>query len=125
GSIVASRNAGGAVARRLLIVVVMLPVVGLVTLAGQRAGLYSQPTAAALLALTGFLTAVPALLRTSKALNRFDAAQKDQGRVLEMIAKAAPLAATLDELMRVLEKQADGMLCSILILSDDGKHMRM
>jgi signal transduction histidine kinase len=47
-----------------------------------------------------------------------------QSRVLEMIAEAAPLPAVLDELMRVLEEQAEGMHCSILLLSEDGKHLR-
>jgi len=47
-----------------------------------------------------------------------------QTRVLEMIAEAVPLERILDELMRVLEQQGDGMLCSVLLLSDDGKHLR-
>jgi signal transduction histidine kinase len=46
-----------------------------------------------------------------------------QSRVLEMIAEAMPLPRTLDELMRVLEEQVDGMICSILLLSEDGKHV--
>src|SRR5262245_51401827 len=46
-----------------------------------------------------------------------------QSRVLEMIAEAGPLDRILDELMRVLEQQVEGMLCSVLLLSDDGKHL--
>src|SRR5262249_33056537 len=46
-----------------------------------------------------------------------------QSRVLEMIAEAMPLAHTLDALMRVLEEQVDGMICSILLLSADRAHL--
>src|SRR5215468_11388444 len=47
-----------------------------------------------------------------------------QSRVLEMIAKSIPLAAVLEELTRVLEEQVEGMACSVLLLSADGKHLR-
>ncbi len=47
-----------------------------------------------------------------------------QSRVLEMIACDEPLGATLAELVRVLERQAEGMLCSILLLSEDGTRVR-
>src|SRR5262245_19237035 len=46
-----------------------------------------------------------------------------QLHVLEMIARAAPLPAVLEQLTRVLEAQVDGMACSILLLSEDGKHL--
>jgi signal transduction histidine kinase/CheY-like chemotaxis protein len=47
-----------------------------------------------------------------------------QSRILEMIAEAAPLPDTLDKLMRVLEGQAEGMICSVLLLSEDGRRLR-
>ncbi|MGC3996119.1 MAG: GAF domain-containing protein [Anaeromyxobacter sp.] len=47
-----------------------------------------------------------------------------QCRVLEMIAQGAPLGETLDELVRVLEGQAEGMLCTVLLLSEDGRRVR-
>src|SRR5258706_8044498 len=47
-----------------------------------------------------------------------------QARVLEMIAEAAPLTSTLDELVRVVEQQVDGMVGSVLLLTDDRKHVR-
>jgi PAS domain S-box-containing protein len=47
-----------------------------------------------------------------------------QSRVLEMIARSVPQDLVLDELMRVLEEQVDGMACSILLLSEDRKHLR-
>jgi PAS domain S-box-containing protein len=46
-----------------------------------------------------------------------------QSRVLEMIARSAPLASTLEELTQVLEAQVEGMACSVLLMSDDRKHL--
>src|SRR6266566_5384600 len=47
-----------------------------------------------------------------------------QSQVLEMIAASAPLADVLTSLLLLMEEQADGLRCSILLLSDDGKHVR-
>jgi PAS domain S-box-containing protein len=47
-----------------------------------------------------------------------------QSRVLEMIAADAPLADVLTSLVRLMEGQADGLRCSILLLNRDGKHVR-
>jgi PAS domain S-box-containing protein len=47
-----------------------------------------------------------------------------QARVLETIATDAPLEETLTVLARVVEAQAEGMLCSVLLLDEDGVHVR-
>src|SRR5262245_14973361 len=47
-----------------------------------------------------------------------------QSRILEMIARSDPLAAVLEELTKILEQQVDGMACSILLLSEDRKHLQ-
>jgi PAS domain S-box-containing protein len=47
-----------------------------------------------------------------------------QKHVLEMIARDAPLKETLDALMQLMESQSDDMLCSILLLDEDGQHLR-
>src|SRR6266403_3021855 len=47
-----------------------------------------------------------------------------QGRILEMIAASAPLADILTRIVLLMEAQADGLRCSILLLSNDGKHLR-
>jgi len=47
-----------------------------------------------------------------------------QKHVLEMIARDAPLADTLDALVRLIDAKAKNMLCSILLLDADGKHLR-
>jgi PAS domain S-box-containing protein len=47
-----------------------------------------------------------------------------QSRVLEMIAADAPLREVLTELVLLMEGQANGLRCSILLLNRDGKHVR-
>ena len=47
-----------------------------------------------------------------------------QSRVLEMIAADAPLSQVLSELVLLMEGQAEGLRCSILLLNRDGKHVR-
>jgi len=47
-----------------------------------------------------------------------------QNQALERIVHGAPLAETLDRLLRVIETQCPGMLCSILLLDADGAHVR-
>jgi PAS domain S-box-containing protein len=48
----------------------------------------------------------------------------DQSRVLEMIAANATLSEVLTSLVLLMEGQADGLRCSILLLGRDGKHVR-
>src|SRR5882724_2116066 len=47
-----------------------------------------------------------------------------QSHVLEMIAADAPLADVLTSLVLLMEGQAEGLRCSILLLNRDGKHVR-
>jgi signal transduction histidine kinase/GAF domain-containing protein len=47
-----------------------------------------------------------------------------QSGVLEMIAADAPLADVLTSLVVLMEGQAEGLRCSILLLNHDGKHVR-
>jgi PAS domain S-box-containing protein len=47
-----------------------------------------------------------------------------QHQVLEMIATCASLEDVLGSLVQLVERQCEGMLCSILLLDDDGVHMR-
>ena len=48
----------------------------------------------------------------------------EQKRIEEMIAADAPLADILSELVLMIEAQSPEMICSILLLSDDGNHVR-
>ncbi|MBK7997563.1 MAG: PAS domain S-box protein [Verrucomicrobia bacterium] len=56
-------------------------------------------------------------------LKKAESLRRAQNLVLEMIAQGAPLSDTLTELVSAIEAQAEGMLCSILLLSKDGKHL--
>ena len=47
-----------------------------------------------------------------------------QNRVLELIARGAPLGHVLDTLLLLIQAQSPGMLCSVLLLDSDGVHVR-
>jgi PAS domain S-box-containing protein len=47
-----------------------------------------------------------------------------QGEVLEMIAREAPLKEILDRLLLAIEQQSPGVLCSVLLLDQDGVSVR-
>jgi GAF domain-containing protein len=48
----------------------------------------------------------------------------EQERIKEMIANDAPLNEILSNLVLMIEAQSPEMLCSILLISDDGNHVR-
>ena len=47
-----------------------------------------------------------------------------QAQILEMIAMNAPLGSILETLARLIESLLNGILCSILLLDDDGRRLR-
>jgi GAF domain-containing protein len=50
--------------------------------------------------------------------------QAEQQRITEMIDADVPLSKILSELVLMIERQSPEMLCSILLLSDDGNHVK-
>ena len=48
----------------------------------------------------------------------------EQERIKQMIAANAPLSEILSNLVLMIEAQSPEMICSILLLSDDGNHVR-
>jgi diguanylate cyclase (GGDEF)-like protein len=48
----------------------------------------------------------------------------EQAQILELIAMSVPLAEVLDRLMRLVESQLDGIFGSVLLLDEDGEHLR-
>jgi signal transduction histidine kinase/ActR/RegA family two-component response regulator len=56
--------------------------------------------------------------------SRAEAFDRGQNQILEMIAMSEPLADTLGSLVRLIEAQSDGMLASVLLLDEDGEHVR-
>lgn len=59
-----------------------------------------------------------------KARDADDGFRAGQGRVLEMIAQGATLSDVLASLVTLIEAQSEGMICSVLQLSEDGKYIR-
>lgn len=60
-------------------------------------------------------------------VSRRDMADKlrmGQGKLLEMVARGAPLQETLDSLMLLIESQSDRVFCSVLLLDEDGVTVR-
>ncbi|GGY19540.1 hypothetical protein GCM10007386_56030 [Pseudoduganella dura] len=53
-----------------------------------------------------------------------EALRSGQNELLEMIARGAPLPAILDKLLRLIEGQAPGLVCTVMLLDDDGTTMR-
>ncbi len=53
-----------------------------------------------------------------------EALRAGQCRLLELIAKGVPLQEILDSLMLLIESQSEGLLCSLLLLDEDGMHIR-
>jgi GAF domain-containing protein len=47
-----------------------------------------------------------------------------QSQILQRIAASAPLSEILKRLVLLIESQSPDMLCSVLLLSDDGEHVR-
>ena len=53
-----------------------------------------------------------------------DALRDEQAQILEMIALSVPLVEVLDRLMRLVESQLNGIFGSVLLLDQDGEHLR-
>src|SRR6478672_8869245 len=47
-----------------------------------------------------------------------------QSRILQKLAANAPLSEILERLVLLIEAQSPGMVCSVLLLSEDGDHVR-
>lgn len=64
------------------------------------------------------------ILRDITARKKMQVMCSGQNRLLEMIALGAPMEDILDKLIRLIESQSPGMLGSILLLDEDGVHVR-
>jgi formate hydrogenlyase transcriptional activator len=53
-----------------------------------------------------------------------EALREGESRILEMIARDDALEHILEKLVRVVEAQFAGLLCSVLLLDEDGQHVR-
>jgi PAS domain S-box-containing protein len=55
---------------------------------------------------------------------RAEALRNGESQVLEMIARDHPLEKILEKLVEVTEAQFSGLICSVLLLDEDGQHVR-
>ncbi|WP_188708330.1 PAS domain S-box protein [Polaromonas eurypsychrophila] len=73
----------------------------------------------------GEVTALLGITRDITEQKRAEALLNGKRRALEMIAAGAPLGESLTAVVRLIEAQAPGMLGSILLLDEDGVHLRV
>lgn len=66
----------------------------------------------------------PNLFKTETEKKQQDDFRRGQSKILQKLAANAPLPEILERLVLLIEAQSPGMLCSILLLSDDGDHVR-
>ena len=71
----------------------------------------------------GGIEFVGAVMDTTERM-RAEALRDGESRILERIARDAPLEEILENLVRVVEAQFAGLLCSVLVLDEDGEHVR-
>ncbi|HEX5216083.1 MAG TPA: PAS domain-containing protein [Vicinamibacterales bacterium] len=73
---------------------------------------------------SGAISHLLAISRDITARRRDEAFRDSQHEVLEMIATGSSLAAVLDRLVLMVEQRTDGMLCTVLLLDEDGTTAR-
>lgn len=59
-----------------------------------------------------------------EAEKKEEAFRLGQSRILQRLAANAPLSEILERLVLLIEEQSPGMLCSVLLLTEDGEHVR-
>ncbi len=64
------------------------------------------------------------LFKTDAEKKKQDEFRRGQNKILQRLAANAPLGEILERLVLLIEAQSPGMLCSVLLLSDDGDHVR-
>src|SRR5438128_797171 len=72
----------------------------------------------------GEITEIVGTLMDVTERKRAEALRDGESHILEMIARDARLEKTLENLVRVVEAQFAGLLCSVLLLDEDGQHVR-
>src|SRR5258707_12996137 len=87
-------------------------------------GLWTRITGRPLRSADGDLLGGVIVCRDITEIKEEEFFRAGQSRVLEMIAADAPLSEGLKSLVLLMEEQAQGLRCSILLLHRDGKQVR-
>ena len=87
-------------------------------------GLWTRITGRPLRDAEGQILGGVIVCRDITEIKREESFRAGQSRVLEMVASDAPLHEVLTSLVLLMESQAEGLRCSILLLSRDGKRVR-
>lgn len=132
GRLLATSGGGGIMARRMLPVAIVAPLlVGWLRWQGEKAGLYDTAFGVALFAVALIMMLSAVVLFVAWHLRRYEAARLRSARLvrvqangLERIALGLPLEQTLSGLLLDVEAMDPGMLTSVLLLSEDGTRLR-
>ena len=87
-------------------------------------GLWTRITGRPLRGSNGELLGAVIVCRDITQIKEEEFFRAGQSHVLEMIAADSPLADVLTSLVLLMEGQAEGLRCSILLLNRDGQHVR-
>jgi PAS domain S-box-containing protein len=87
-------------------------------------GLWTRITGRPLRASNGDLLGGVTVCRDITEVKEEELFREGQSQVLEMIAADKPLGVVLESLVLLMEGQAEGLRCSILLLGRDGKHVQ-
>ncbi|HJY20171.1 MAG TPA: PAS domain S-box protein [Chthoniobacterales bacterium] len=87
-------------------------------------GLWTRITGRPLYGSNGDLLGGVTVCRDITEVKEEELFREGQSHVLEMIAADKPLGAVLESLVLLMEGQAEGLRCSILLLGRDGKHVQ-
>src|SRR5688572_9882363 len=87
-------------------------------------GSVTRDAAGVAVGMAGTDTDITERKRGEEALRREEAVRAAQHQVLGMIATGSPLTDVLECLVKVVEQQSDGMLCSVVMLDEHGSRVR-
>ncbi len=90
----------------------------------EVAGLVFESRYSPLRDQSGNLAGVTGVATDITERKRAETLAAGQARVLEMLATGAPLEHVLAALARMIEAQSPEILCSLLLLDEEGKHLR-